>query len=457
MKFPENSLEVLKLLENSVEVLKILENKLESMKILENKLESLKLQENQPVDGLVPPSTQKNYIRKCFREAVKEIISAFMDFLPGVFGGSIGLQEDLEGFFGRSIGLQEELAGSTFVEKCRSRKVKSDPVNVYGVFHMGKLNAFNLEPITQKIGPWYVSVFTLSSRTWYKLDSYYLPCESIRIKRSGQAVVGGKISWVIDMPEETLIGQCLPPYYISHLGDCIIISGSFKFVDFSIIYACELQVDEGEVSCLDIDGSDLQLTPVVRSYSSTHVEPSPLTPNPVTIIPGPAGIVQLSSSTRVEPSFSTSNPVRIILGHAGLKVVEDVGEDTDFNNEAWVRATNYMNAFGGTVTGCLGDIDNFLKKGKLEQVVAIVKSCSSNAFRDLNVTLKDLSGTVPRAINYKVLDVGSYGKDITIGATMILANVSVLTPKPSKHYLNITKRHVVKVFRKDTVPGSGSG
>ncbi|GKF44361.1 hypothetical protein Tco_0130913 [Tanacetum coccineum] len=44
------------------------------------------------------------------------------------------------------------------------------------------------------------------------------------------------------------------------------------------------------------------------------------------------------------------------------KVVEDVGEDADFNCGAWVSATNYVNAFGGTVTGCLGDIDNFLKK-----------------------------------------------------------------------------------------------
>ncbi|GJZ66563.1 F-box domain containing protein [Tanacetum coccineum] len=234
-------------------------------------------------------------------------------------------------------------------------------------------------------GPWYVSVFTLSSRTWYKLNSYCLPRESIRIKQSGQAVVGGKIFWVIDMPEEMLVGQCLPPYYISQLGDCIIISGSFKFVHFSIIYAWELQVDDDE------------------------------------------------------------------------KVVEDVGEDADFNSGAWVSATNYVNAFGGTVTGCLGDIDNFLKKGKLEQVVAIVKSCSPNALGDLNVTLKDLSGTVPGTINYKVLDVGSYGKDITVGAAMILANVSVFTPKPSKHYLNITKRNVVEVFHKDTVLGSGSG
>ncbi|GJZ68015.1 F-box domain containing protein [Tanacetum coccineum] len=147
------------------------------------------------------------------------------------------------------------------------------------------VHPLTLDPTLLKInypyygqGPWYVSVFTLSSRTWYKLESYCLPRESIRIKRTGQAVVGGKIFWVgsekfygddgisyklymlvsfdlithqfqvIDMPEEMLVGQYLPPYYISQLGDCIIISGSFKFVDFSIIYAWELQVDDGEVS-----------------------------------------------------------------------------------------------------------------------------------------------------------------------------------------------------------------
>ncbi|GJS64954.1 hypothetical protein Tco_0679518 [Tanacetum coccineum] len=139
---------------------------------------------------------------------------------------------------------------------------------------------------------------------------------------------------------------------------------------------------ELNLSILDIDDSDLHLTPVVRSSSSTHVEPSPYTPNPVTIIPGPAGIVQLSSSTRVEPSPSTLNPVRIIPGPVGLvqqawllkekvfildpdgalmstqqymdKVIEDVGEDDDFKSPVWVRATNYANAFCGTVTGCLG-------------------------------------------------------------------------------------------------------
>ncbi|GKG55080.1 GPCR kinase, partial [Tanacetum coccineum] len=70
---------------------------------------------------------------------------------------------------------------------------------------------------------------------------------------------------------------------------------------------------------------------------------------------------------------------------------------------------------------------------------------------------KDLSGTIPGTIHYKVIGDGGYGNDITVRATMILDNVLVITHKPSKHYLNISKRNVVKVFRKDSVPRSDSG
>nr|GEV57779.1 transposase, MuDR, MULE transposase domain protein [Tanacetum cinerariifolium] len=73
------------------------------------------------------------------------------------------------------------------------------------------------------------------------------------------------------------------------------------------------------------------------------------------------------------------------------KVIEDVGEDDDFKSSAWVSVTNYVTATGGTVIGCLGDNDNNMKKWKLDQVVAIVKSCSPNALSDLTVTMKDLS------------------------------------------------------------------
>ncbi|GJV55603.1 GPCR kinase [Tanacetum coccineum] len=139
------------------------------------------------------------------------------------------------------------------------------------------------------------------------------------------------------------------------------------------------------------------------------------------------------------------------------KVVEDVGEDEDFKRGSWVSATDYVNANGGVVSGCLGDIKNFLNNEKLDQVVAIIKSCSPNMIGDLTVTMKDLSGTIPGTIHHKVIDEGGYGKDITVGAALILANVSVFSPKPSMHYLNITMRNVVKVFRKDAVPESENG
>ncbi|GKA08620.1 hypothetical protein Tco_0687951 [Tanacetum coccineum] len=109
---------------------------------------------------------------------------------------------------------------------------------------------------------------------------------------------------------------------------------------------------------LDIDDSDLHLTPVVRSSSSTHVEPSPYTPNPIRIIPDPAGIVS---------------------------------------------TTNYVTATVGTVTGCLGDIDNNLKKGKLDQVVAIVKFCSPNALDDLTVTIQYITKSLVRGVMENIL------------------------------------------------------
>nr|GFC76776.1 reverse transcriptase zinc-binding domain-containing protein [Tanacetum cinerariifolium] len=43
----------------------------------------------------------------------------------------------------------------------------------------------------------------------------------------------------------------------------------------------------------------------------------------------------------------------------------------------------------------------------------------------------------------KVIDEGGYGKDITVGSALILANVSVFSPKPPMHYLSITMRNVI--------------
>ncbi|GJY16198.1 hypothetical protein Tco_0386620 [Tanacetum coccineum] len=144
---------------------------------------------------------------------------------------------------------------------------------------------------------------------------------------------------------------------------------------------------------LDIDDFDPRLTPVLRPSSSTRVETSPSTQNLVRIISGLAGIVQASKLLKQMDILVGLDGVVMSTQEYMKKVVEDVGED--FKRGSWVSATDYVNANGGT--------------------------------------------------------------DITIEDVLILANVSVFSLKPSMHHLNITMRNMVKVFRKDTVPGIGSG
>ncbi|GKB39059.1 hypothetical protein Tco_0884001 [Tanacetum coccineum] len=141
-----------------------------------------------------------------------------------------------------------------------------------------------------------------------------------------------------------------------------------------------------------IDDFDLRLTPVMRPSSSTRVETSPSTQNSVRIISGPAGIVQAAKLLKQKDMLLGLDEAVTSTQEYMNKVIEDVGKDDDFKSGSWVSATHYVNANGGTVSG----------------------------YNTWNNTSQ-------------VIGEGGYGKDITVGAALIL------------------------VFRKDTIPGSGSG
>nr|GEW89762.1 hypothetical protein [Tanacetum cinerariifolium] len=95
---------------------------------------------------------------------------------------------------------------------------------------------------------------------------------------------------------------------------------------------------------------------------------------------------------------------------------------------------------------------SYLKKGKLEIVVAIITSCKPNVLGDMNVTLKDPSGTTFSTIHYKVLSSeDGYAKDIKVGSAIILRNVSVFRDKSKNYALNIKIKNLVKIIKKDTV------
>ncbi|GKE07734.1 ribonuclease H-like domain-containing protein [Tanacetum coccineum] len=172
---------------------------------------------------------------------------------------------------------------------------------------------------------------------------------------------------------------------------------------------------------LDIDDSDIPLTLVLHPCNShvrettttttTQVEETPVIisgpacivlveENPVKIIPGPAGIVQATKMLKQRD---------IVLSWDGVvmstqEYIKKMVEDEDFKSGVWVSMTKYVDVNGSIVSGCLGDIKNFLKNRKLEQVVAIIKSCTLNALGDLTVTVKDLSGTIAGAIHHKVIN-----------------------------------------------------
>ncbi|GKB38729.1 hypothetical protein Tco_0883671 [Tanacetum coccineum] len=171
---------------------------------------------------------------------------------------------------------------------------------------------------------------------------------------------------------------------------------------------------------------------------------------PIRIIPGPASIVQTAKLRKIantreggeESVMSTQEYIR--------NVIKDVGEDDSFTRAPLHSVLDYVNEDGGIVKGCFGDVKKFLKNGKLKKVVAIIKSCTLNALGDLTVTLKDLSSIISSTIHYKVLTKERFAKAITIGAALILHNVSVFSPKQSTHhYLNITMKNMVKVYQKD--------
>nr|GFA98938.1 hypothetical protein [Tanacetum cinerariifolium] len=217
---------------------------------------------------------------------------------------------------------------------------------------------------------------------------------------------------------------------------------------------------------LDIGDFDLLLTPVILPTNNTHIVPKITTTqtlfssqnnqvdnyvvNPIRIIPGPAGIVQTATLCKLVDTREGGEESIISTQAYIRKVIEDVGKDDNFTRAPWLSTIDYVNVDGGIVTGCFGDVKKFLKNRKLEKIVTVIKSCTLNALGDLTVTLKDLYGTIYGAIHYKVLTKERFAKAFTVVSTLILHNVFVFSPKQSTHhYLNITKKNMVKVFHKD--------
>ncbi|XP_075480587.1 uncharacterized protein LOC142521244 [Primulina tabacum] len=230
---------------------------------------------------------------------------------------------------------------------------------------------------------------------------------------------------------------------------------------------------------LDIDDSDLPslLRPCKRRRSPPpaaspvppeNVHRSLLSPHSISktasssrTIPGPAGTVQaamlrktLDRSSLVNPDDSidcSDNDAVIPTQEYIRRAVENSAEfDDDFARPPWISALRFLGAENGVNPGTpISSIKKHLEAGKVNQVVAVIKSCSASGLGGLKVMLKDPSGSVGATVHPKVLCEREFGKKFSVGAVLILQKVAIFSPARTALYLNITLRNVVKVFCHD--------
>ncbi|QCE02206.1 hypothetical protein DEO72_LG8g217 [Vigna unguiculata] len=102
-----------------------------------------------------------------------------------------------------------------------------------------------------------------------------------------------------------------------------------------------------------------------------------------------------------------------------------------------------------------GDINNTAhlgscnKTGILPFVACIVKQCNPNGLGDMQICVKDPTGTVWASVHWKVLLHPEYGRDLTVGAVLLLNTVTTFGHRHKICYLNIIVRNIVKIFKVD--------
>uniref|UniRef100_A0A9I9DFT5 Homologous recombination OB-fold protein OB-fold domain-containing protein n=1 Tax=Cucumis melo TaxID=3656 RepID=A0A9I9DFT5_CUCME len=210
--------------------------------------------------------------------------------------------------------------------------------------------------------------------------------------------------------------------------------------------------------------SELSLSPqasLCRSQRiSTGLEASCPSGASTRIIPGPAGAVQVAMQRRTRGDHSCVGDEEPVPTQEYIRRVMENGdeEDDDFNRSPWVCALDFVRSIGamegnGAVSETpLNSIKNGFIDEKVGLVVAIIKSCTSNGLGGMMVALKDPTGTIDASIHHRVISEGIFGKDLSVGAVLILQKVAVFSPTRSVHVLNVTRSNVVKVISKDSGP-----
>jgi len=197
------------------------------------------------------------------------------------------------------------------------------------------------------------------------------------------------------------------------------------------------------------------VTPIVnRSHSRTpSVSKTPMSRK----FPGPAGLLpKLSPGQKLDdtslvsplPSMRKKTPVenKVQVSQS------NTSEDDDFNRDPWTCMhqdflKNVPLAKRYTIIKVYNEaIQQRLEQGKVPCLCALVKAFSLTE-ADASVLLKDPTGEIHGTLHRKVME--DFQAELAPGAGLILKHVSVFSPAPRKHYLNITPGNILQIYPPD--------
>ncbi|XP_002164817.2 uncharacterized protein LOC100199494 [Hydra vulgaris] len=164
--------------------------------------------------------------------------------------------------------------------------------------------------------------------------------------------------------------------------------------------------------------------------------------------PGPAG--RLPKLNSISDLDALTSPNSIKVNSKTEKISHDLlNRCEDFSQTMWEECQSefkmlFPNYSCSTISSILLDAaNNKLENGKVKYVCALVTFFMQIGSSG-KLVLKDPTGEINATVHKLVLD--EYEAELKPGTGLLLKDVSVFSPTPKKHYVNITPTNVINVF-----------
>nr|XP_019930216.2 uncharacterized protein LOC105346484 isoform X1 [Crassostrea gigas] len=172
--------------------------------------------------------------------------------------------------------------------------------------------------------------------------------------------------------------------------------------------------------------------------------------------PGPAGLLPKLPGNIENPktavSFTTrTSPEQLTIEKEDV-ILSSQSSDDMFNEEPWRTLMEELGTDGQRLLHNFSIASNLnrarkkqLHRGKIPLLMCVIYHIEWHG-SDLSVSLKDRSGDVQGTVHRDIMK--EFESELQVGSALVLRQVSVISPNPRSHYLNITPANIVLIYSK---------